>query len=190
MLDALYARNAHACVWLVKCMTDSKEVLSQLLLEHTNFEVRETFAQLLKTAINVTTSNEESYLSETVSCIKKDVEGDQSVEQVPSAAIIRFMKIFFGELFDGKVRENWRRYEEYFAVLKDFSQLNFQASKIILEQHGIIRLIEFLMNHKPPFDSDKKPKMGEGKLVEPALTQPLDLVSFLIRCTFTHGIAA
>jgi len=100
------------------------------------------------------------------------------------------MEYFFGQLFDGKVRENWRRYEEYFNVLKDFSQQSFYATKFMLEQKGIVRLLEFLMNCKTPFADDKKPKMGEGNLVEPALTQPLDLVSFLTRSTFTNGIAS
>lgn len=93
-------------------------------------------------------------------------------------------------MFDTKVRENWRRYEEYFDVLKDFSQQSFFATKFMLDSRGIYRLLEFLMNRKPPFSDDVKAKMGEGNLVEPALTQPLDLVSFLIRCTFTSGIAA
>lgn len=165
LLDALYERNATACVWLVKCMTDSKDILNQLLLEHPNFEVREAFAKLLKTAINVTASNEEPYFFGTTPCFVAIEEGSimtELEEQVPTAAVVRFMRYFFGEMFDGKVRENWRRYDEYFAVLKDFSQLNFQATKVILESKGIFRLLEFLMNRKPPFESDKKPKMGEG----------------------------
>jgi predicted ester cyclase len=43
------------------------------------------------------------------------------VDIVSNAAVIRFMEYFFGELLDSKVRENWRRYDEYFSVLKDFS---------------------------------------------------------------------
>ena len=87
--------------------------------------------------------------------------------QTSQSSVIRFMEYFFGEMFDGKVRENWRRYEEYFDVLKDFCQQSFLATKFIVEQKGIQRLLEFLMNRKPPFDNDKKLKMGEGNLVEP-----------------------
>ena len=64
LLDSLYERNAHACVWLVKQMTESKDVLNQLLLEHPNAEVREAFSNLLKTVIGVTAKNEEAYFSE------------------------------------------------------------------------------------------------------------------------------
>lgn len=64
LLNSLYERNAQACVWLVKTMTDSKEVLAQLLLEHPNSEVREAFSTLLKTVISVTAKNEEAYFSE------------------------------------------------------------------------------------------------------------------------------
>jgi hypothetical protein len=81
---------------------------------------------------------------------------------VSNAAVIRFMEYFFGELLDSKVRENWRRYDEYFSVLKDFSQQSFLATKFMLERQAIYRLLEFVMNRKAPFDADKKPKMGEG----------------------------
>lgn len=99
------------------------------------------------------------------------------------------MEYFFGEMFDVKVRENWRRYEEYFDVLKDFINQNFYATKFIVQQRGIYRLIEFLMNRKGPFADDKKLSMGAA-LAEPQITQPLDLVSFLTKCTFTNGIAS
>jgi hypothetical protein len=45
-------------------MTESKDVLNQLLLEHPNAEVREAFSNLLKTVIGVTAKNEEAYFSE------------------------------------------------------------------------------------------------------------------------------
>jgi hypothetical protein len=44
------------------------------------------------------------------------------------------MEYFFGELFDTKVRENWRRYDEYFSVLKDFCQQSFLAAKFMLDR--------------------------------------------------------
>lgn len=47
-------------------MTDYKEILAQLLLEHPNSEVREAFSTLLKTVINVTAKNEEVYFSERI----------------------------------------------------------------------------------------------------------------------------
>lgn len=64
LLDSLYERNAHACVWLIKQMTENKEVLIQLLLEHPNAEVREAFSNLIKTGISVTAKNEEAYFFE------------------------------------------------------------------------------------------------------------------------------
>jgi len=75
LLDSLFERNALACVWLVKSLSDNKEVLSQLLLEHNNFEVREAFSKLLKTVINVTAKNEEAYFNEKISFTKVVEDG-------------------------------------------------------------------------------------------------------------------
>jgi hypothetical protein len=133
-----------ACLWLVKWMSEHKETLIELLLVHPNFEVREAFARLMKMAVSVTAKNEEAYFSETTVL--------QDGTQIATSAVIRFMQWFFGELFDGPVREHWRRYEEYFDLLKDFSQQSFFATKFVVEQRGIYRLVEFLMNRKPPFD--------------------------------------
>jgi hypothetical protein len=135
------------------------------LLEHPNAEVREAFSNLLKTGISVTAKNEEAYFSEKTEIQRVVVDGDGvkvEADVVSNAAVIRFMEYFFGELLDSKVRENWRRYDEYFSVLKDFSQQSFFATKFMLERQAIYRLLEFVMNRKAPFDADKKSKMGEG----------------------------
>ncbi len=190
LLISLFERNANACVWLVKYLTENRETLCQLLLEHNNFEVREAFSRMLKTALCVTSKNEETYFFETVT-FKVPSEDEKSFIEVNTSqsSVIRFMDYYFGEMFDVKVRENWRKYEEYFDVLKDFINQNFYATKYIVQQKGIYRLIEFLMNRKGAFANDKKLFMGAA-LAEPQITQPLDLVSFLTKCTFTNGIAS
>lgn len=113
----------------------------------------------------MTAKNEEAYFSEKTEIQRVVVDGDGvkvEADVVSNAAVIRFMEYFFGEILDSKVRENWRRYDEYFSVLKDFSQQSFLATKFMLERQAIYRLLEFVMNRKAPFDADKKSKMGEG----------------------------
>jgi hypothetical protein len=74
---------------------------------------------------------------------------------------------FFVEMLDSSVRENWRNYEEYFDVLKDFTQSSFTASKLMISTQGAIgRLLEFIMNNKAPFHTAKpvKPTMGQQQV--------------------------
>ena len=59
---------------------------------------------------------------------------------------MRFCQYFFGEMLDTKVRENWRRYEEYFLIFSDFVQSNFLVAKYLIENQGIYRMLEFVMN--------------------------------------------
>ena len=74
IMKQIYEKHAVACVWFIKYMTENviilltyqlqRSILEELLLANNKFEVRENFANLLITAINVTAKNEESYFDE------------------------------------------------------------------------------------------------------------------------------
>ena len=64
VLEPLFARSAHSCLWFIKYMHHNEKELNALLLENPSYEVRESFAKLLKTALSVTVKNEEPYLLE------------------------------------------------------------------------------------------------------------------------------
>ena len=64
VLEPLFARSAHSCLWLIKYLLENKKTLNSLLLESPSYEVRESFARLLKTALSITVKNEEPYLLE------------------------------------------------------------------------------------------------------------------------------
>jgi len=80
------------------------------------------------------------------------------------------MEVFFNDLmFDKILRNNWRRFDEYFLVLASFAQNGFAPMKYLIEnKNGIIRLLEFVMNSNSPFYSIK-PRMGD-KMQEPNFT--------------------
>lgn len=61
-MDQIYQRHDVACVWLVKYLSENKRILEELLIETTYFEVRESFAKLLTTALGVVAKNEERYM--------------------------------------------------------------------------------------------------------------------------------
>lgn len=129
LLDPLLARSAQACLWLLKYFTHQKGIIAELLLENPKFEVRESFLNLLKTAVDVTAKNEETYFFEKNTYLEFTGNNLSSENlraiTVDKAAVIRFMKFFFGELFEGKLRKNLSQIEEYFILLKDFAQSSF-----------------------------------------------------------------
>jgi Domain of unknown function (DUF3517) len=98
------------------------------------------------------------------------------------------MEVFFSEqMLDKVLRLNWRRFDEYFQVLASFAQNGFAPMKYLIEnQHGIIRLLEFVMNSTAPFTSSKI-RMGD-KMQEPNFTQVVEILSLLVRSCFTPGI--
>ena len=136
VLEPLFARSAHSCLWFIKYMHQNKKVMNALLLENQSYEVRESFGRLLKTALNVTVKNEEPYILEETSYLEFTEASKPlftTVTQYKSAAI-RFCLYFFGEMLDTKVRDNWRRYEEYFDILTDFTQSSYPIARFMIEK--------------------------------------------------------
>ena len=135
LLEPLFARNASACLWFIKYMNEKRTTLESLLL-HSNFGVREQFSLLLKTAINVTAKNEESYFLEQDSYLdfsNPDMAPNFPEVKIYKSSVVRFMHYFFCELLDTKVRENWRRLDEYFDVLRDFTKSSFLATSFMIQ---------------------------------------------------------
>lgn len=60
---------------------------------------------------------------------------------------------------------------------------------MIVNCNGIIRLLDFVMNCTQPFYSITKLRMGD-KMQQPNFTQPVDVISLLIRSCVTEGIIA
>jgi len=58
---------------------------------------------------------------------------------------------------------------------------------MIQRQEAILRILEFIMNNKVPFNSSKT-KMGQGNFEHPKINQTLDLLCYLVRSTYTSGI--
>lgn len=135
LLEVPFSRQPLACVWLVKYFCSGPEpqkLLQEILLEHRSGEVRESFATLLKTAINVTAMNEQSYFFDEDEYLEFDsipgklAGGEEAtvvtrVKRAYRSAVARFMQFFVGEsMLDLAVRNNWRNYDEYFDVVREF----------------------------------------------------------------------
>jgi hypothetical protein len=103
------------------------------------------------------------------------------------SAIIRFMDLYFNGMLDS-VRVHWRKYDEYFYVLKEFFDRRFPGSKYLITHcRAIYKMLEFIMNNSVPFYSTIKFKMGD-KFTDPSMLAPIDIFSLLIRSCLTTGI--
>ena len=102
VLEPLFARSAHSCLWLIKYLHENKKTLNALLLENPSYEVRESFARLLKTALSITVKNEEPYLLEESIYLEFSEASKPlfaSKSELKSSAL-RLFKYFFGEMLD------------------------------------------------------------------------------------------
>lgn len=125
-LNQMYQSHAVASVWFIKWIAEQTNILQQVLLCSNKPEVREVFANLLATTFGVTIRNEESYLG--VQEQIADFECDQKLidnfevrnMQVPKAASVRLVKMFIEEMMHC-ARANWRNFNEFFLLLKDFA---------------------------------------------------------------------
>ena len=105
---------------------------------------------------------------------------------VSKSSVIRFMEVFFVQMLD-TARLNWKRFEEYFSVLKDFAQLSFAGAKYLIENGAIEKLLEFTMNCSEPYYSSIKVKMGD-RMQDPNFTIVVDILAILIRSCMTQGV--
>jgi hypothetical protein len=93
-------------------------------------EVREAFANLLSTTFAITIKNEEQYLGEVEQQFNFD-DNRQSIDRFEvkkqrcqKSAALRLVK-FFIEGMMNCARINWRNFDEFFILLKDFAQSHF-----------------------------------------------------------------
>lgn len=105
-MTSLFEIHADACIWILKYLTNHKDLIYRTLLENTNPEVREAFQHLLITAIGNAAKNEESYFDEEIQTA--DIGEDEELIKITQSksALFRFMKVFFEESLD-TVRKSW-----------------------------------------------------------------------------------
>ena len=101
LLDQLFAENLQASQWLCQYLTQNPTLLSDILYESANGEVREQFCNLLKTVLKVTS--------------RSGQEGVQMVEGMRALLV-------------NKKGNNPKKYDEYFELLKEFLNSNPQQA--------------------------------------------------------------
>lgn len=191
----MYQSHAVACVWFIKWIADQHNILQQVLLGSNQPEVREVFANLLATTFGVTIRNEEAYLGvqEQIAdfeCDQKQIDNFEVRNmQIPKAASVRLVKMFIESMMHC-ARANWRNFNEFFLLLKDFAQAHFQIAAYFIHCNMIETLLEFVMNNKPPFYNSAAGsayRMGDVAQ-QPDFQHAYELLAYLLTCCLTKGI--
>jgi hypothetical protein len=155
-LNQMYQSHAIASVWFLKWITEQEQVLQRVLLGSHFPEVREEFATLLSNTFAITVKNEEKYLGQVEQQYDLDCEADSLQRRelrhtsVQKSAALRLVRLLIDEMMHC-ARANWRNFAEYFVLLKEMAQTHFQVTTYLIQAGMIGRLLQFVMNGRPPF---------------------------------------
>lgn len=109
--------------------------------------------------------------------------------RVQKSAALRLVKLFIDGMMNC-ARINWRNFDEFFILLKDFAQSHFQVTAFLIQRGMIGILLEFVMNNKPPFYNSQGGssfRMGDS-VQQPNFQHAYGLFAHLIKCCLTKGI--
>ena len=76
--------------------------------------------------------------------------GDIRQKRVHFSSALRLVKLVINGMMHC-ARVNWRNFDEFFMLLKDFVQSHYQVTLYLIHSNMITLLLEFVMNNKPPF---------------------------------------
>jgi hypothetical protein len=170
-------------------------VLQEVLLCSPHPEVREVFANLLSTTFGITVKNEEAYLGEVEQVADFDCEqayidcGEVRHQRIHASAALRLVKLMVQGMMSC-ARVNWRNFDEFFILLRDFARSHFQVASYLIQRNMISILLEFVMNNKPPFHNSQGGsgyRMGDS-VQQPNFQHAYQLLAYLIKCCLTKGI--
>jgi len=110
-------------------------------------------------------------------------------QRYQKSAALRLVKFFIDGMMNC-ARINWRNFDEFFILLKDFAQSHFQVTVYFIQKGMIQKILEFVMNNKPPFHNSQggtNYRMGDS-VTQPNFQHAFALFSYLIRSCLTKGI--
>lgn len=194
LLTLLYRKNGHACLWFIKYLAQNSTLFIEVLFECKDPQVRFDFSELL------------SHVLVHTSCIELQIlhvnENIININQLPSykypvtaltedlyfkrskSATGRFIEQYL-HYYLQEARKNWRRFNEFFNVLKGFVSAGVNQTRIVVDKGGIYNLLSLYMNGVSPFLD--KTIMGD-QATDPDLDEVLEILKILICSSKTQGM--
>jgi hypothetical protein len=208
LLSGGFQRSAAACRWLLQHMTERSTWSQQILLSCPIVEVRQALATVLTTVLRLLAPTEEAQIHERaltpwisqaqsapVSAVAGVADADgvaanaSALASSPAAFSSPFSPVC--DFIDAHVSllrvvpEWWRRFNQYFAVLFEFSRATPSATPFLLQRHNLLtRLCDLYVAHPDnpfgmPLREGKRTVVGDT-LVRPDMTAFLALMAQLV----------
>mmetsp|Transcript_13360 Transcript_13360/g.25089 ORF Transcript_13360/g.25089 Transcript_13360/m.25089 type:complete len:2359 (+) Transcript_13360:2657-9733(+) len=190
VMAPMFQKHASASLWAIRYFSESTNVLKDLLLENKSAEVRTAASEFILSVFVAAYEAESEWLFEyeevlSTSALFSSPEGRARLYSVPKAATHRFIKMLCSEMLT-EARVCWRRFNEYFSLLRSIAVISSKTVKILLDHHMIYLLLEFYSNGHSPFINDKY-LMGD-QLTDPDMELVVELLSLLVRNCITTSI--
>jgi ubiquitin C-terminal hydrolase len=190
VMAPMFQQHAPSALWATRHFNDHANILKELLLENKSVEVRSAASAFVLAIFTAAHDAEKDWLFDhedvlSLNSLLQVHDRRARLYSVPKAASNRFVKMLCCDMLM-EARVCWRRYNEYFALLRSLANLGSRPVKLLLDQQMIYQLMEFFSNGHSPFINDKY-LMGD-QLTEPDMELVVELLSQLIRSCITPDI--
>lgn len=195
ILIKLYEKHVPACLWFLKYLDYNRFIMVDILLENKHAEVRYIFSKLITRVLEIASDAEQNLLYEFeevynlnwISHYKTDsrLTRDDVFEHKSKAASGRFIEMMCDSMLN-EARKNWRRFNDFFKVLKNYTEMGCMQCKFLVHKNMIYKLLELYMNNSGPFPNDKY-QMGD-QATEPDMEYIIDTLSLLVSSCITDAM--
>lgn len=146
-LKDIYKIFAPGCIWLLQYLTQNHRILSEIIIDCRDGEIRHDFKNLLCEVLNISSTFEKDYLLSKIEIINlkslpylKEEDNQYSLyKQKYFSSTSRFLKMYLSTLLR-RALNNHKSFNEYFWVIKYFSNLGISELKLLLELRIVSKL--------------------------------------------------
>lgn len=123
-----YHKHLPSCLWLLQYLTENRKILSEILLENNESDVRNELKNLLCEVLLVVSRSEAEYLEEEISTIRTKalpyIEEEYNryslYKKYWVSSTTRFLKMYLGYLFHPAINSP-KTYSEYLNLIRNIS---------------------------------------------------------------------
>lgn len=194
ILDKIYQNHAPACLWFLKFLDSHRDIIVEILFYCRDQQVRFHFANLISHILSLACQIEKEILFtyEDIVNIKElpvysfQLSRNEAdlYEKIPRSVAERFTDSLLQDLL-GEARRNWRRFDEYFLIIKKFITNDQLHSKLVCQRNGIRAVLKFFMNGSMPFPD--KYVMGD-QTTDPDFSVVLEVLGYLVCSSLTQAM--
>ena len=178
-----YLNHIQASIWFLTYLLQNKDILSEILLECRDSDIRSEFSLFLSSILQFCSKLEEEILLEKIDIVNLNVlpytryigyNYYYLYIKKYRAASSRFIEYYLTD-FLNQFKKNCRRFDDYLLIIKEFANCG-NNQKIVLISAGAIQELLNNINDNEKFNSDNE------------IEEIYKLLESLICCTRTYAI--